>query len=63
MIQINVKEKLFTIFEVKRLRISEILIKILIDNGINQIIVAGKYEKHYFYNLDIREVELIYQIT
>lgn len=49
-----------TFLEIEENTIIERLINILKDNGINKIIIVVGYENHYFENLDIKEVELVY---
>lgn len=49
-----------TFLEIEEMTIIERLIRILKNNGIDRIIIVVGYENHYFDNLNIKEVELVY---
>lgn len=53
-------DKPATFLEIEETTIIERLIRILKKNGINRIIIVVGYENHYFDNLNIKEVELVY---
>lgn len=49
-----------TFLEIEEKTIIERLIRILQDNGIDKIIIVVGYENHFFENLDLKEIELVY---
>ena len=49
-----------TFLEIEDEIIIERLIRILKDNGVNKIVIVVGYQNHYFENLNIKGVELVY---